>query len=319
MAEYPDREYVILESSDIDSVDFDQIMESSVSSLRYSRDKAYFLVKFEGSAPDFLADKEKYTHYEIKEILDNVNGSMKPVDEDGLTLAAWVKLTDDESDGAGIYNTLPVQRIFGCKIAGGFSLSYQQKRFAFDIRLQDGSGTLQNQQAVSDFATMRLFTSNQVDKALYKSDGWHFVVGTWDGNRVTQIYVDGGRSLGFTLGVEYGSMIEDSDSKKTAAAPTGNNPSGNNKWLGGYLGDMCQWNRELTSAEIDTLYNYHKPIDMSTMHPNDICGYYRAKDVSGTSWPAYIGSFDITLGQAMTVNPLVPSLDVQTVLGGGYA
>lgn len=74
MAEYPDREYVILESSDINDVNFDEIMESSASSLRYSKDKAYFLVKFEGSTPSFLRDKEKYTHYEIKEILDNVNG-----------------------------------------------------------------------------------------------------------------------------------------------------------------------------------------------------------------------------------------------------
>ena len=285
------------------------------------------------------------------ESLTPANGTMKPVDEDGLTLAAWVKLTDDESDGAGIYNTTAVQKLFGCKIQGGFSLSYQSKRFAFDLRLQDGAGNFTNQQAISDFSMMRLQVGTQLNKPLYKSDGWHFVVGTWDGNRVIQMYVDGGRSLGFTIGSAFGSNPEDSDSKKTAAAPTGNNPTGNNKWfikykddavdslvgctgtfnslnnpktsvgseyLGGHLGDICQWNRELTTTEIDTLYNYHKPIDMSTMHPSDICGYYRAQDLSGTSWPAHTGNFDITLGQSMTLNALVPSLDV-TTLGGGYA
>tara|TARA_R110002020_G_scaffold54872_5_gene152640 strand:+ start:134 stop:394 length:261 start_codon:yes stop_codon:yes gene_type:complete len=85
MAEYPDREYIILESSDIDNINFDEIIESSVSSLRYSRDKDYFIVKFEGNTPGFLKDKEKYTHYEIKEILDNVNGIWyipPPIDED---------------------------------------------------------------------------------------------------------------------------------------------------------------------------------------------------------------------------------------------
>ena len=286
------------------------------------------------------------------ESLTPANGTMKPVDENGLTLAAWVKLTDDESDGAGIYNTTAAQTIFGCKVAGGFALKFQQKRFTFDIRLQDGAGNFANQQAFSVFSYMRLQAGTQLNKPLYKSDGWHFVVGTWDGNRVTQMYVDGGRSLGYTFGSEYGSQVETSDSKITEAAPTGNNPSGNNKWfikykddtvdslvgctgthnaannptmsvgseyLGGFLGDICQWNRELTSAEIDTLYNLHVPIDMSTMHPNDIVGYYRAKDISGTSWPAHIGNFDITMGQSMTLNPLVPSLDVKTVLGGGYA
>ena len=59
-------------------------------------------------------------------------------------------------------------------------------------------------------------------------------------------------------------------------------------------------------------------IDMSTMHPSDITGYYQAKNASGTSLPATVGSYDITLGQAMTPTTVVPTLDV-TTLGGGYA
>ena len=50
------------------------IIESSANSLRYSRDKDYFLVKFEGDTPSFLEGKEKYTYYEIKEIVNNVDG-----------------------------------------------------------------------------------------------------------------------------------------------------------------------------------------------------------------------------------------------------
>jgi len=74
MAEYPDREYVILESSEINNVNLDEILECFSSSLRYSTDKAYFLVKFEGKTPSFLEGKEKYTHHEIKEIVDDVDG-----------------------------------------------------------------------------------------------------------------------------------------------------------------------------------------------------------------------------------------------------
>jgi len=286
------------------------------------------------------------------EALTPTNGTMKPV-ENGLTLAGWVKLTDDESDGAGIYNTTAIQKIFGCTINGGFSIYFDTKRMYFHIKLQDGNGTNTTLRPYSHHSYMRLWSSGngQVDKPLYKSDGWHFVVGTWDGNKVAQMYVDGGRSLGYTLGSAFGSMPETATSKLTAANPVGNNPSGQNKWYikykdnavdhtlaatstwntlnnpkttpasewwGGYIGDFCQWNRELTSAEIDTLYNYHNPIDMSTMHPSDITGYYQAKNASGTSLPATVGSYDITLGQAMTPTTVVPTLDV-TTLGGGYA
>ena len=283
------------------------------------------------------------------ESVSPANGTMKPL-ENGLTLAAWVKLTDDESDGAGVYNTTATQGFFGCRKNGGFAIYYSNKRFSGAIALQDGDGNTATLIPVTAFSHARLLASNQLDKPLYKSDGWHFVVMTWDGNRVANLYVDGGRDLAGTAGSAMGSMPETSESKKTAASPGGNNPSGDNKWfikygddavdeiigsqisyntsltpitfpnggyLGGYAGDFAQWNRCLTSSEVTTLYNLHKPIDMTTMHPDDITGYYRTTNTSGTNIEAVIGT-DITLGQVLSPVTEIPTLDV-TTLGGGYA
>ena len=73
MAEYPGRHYVILESSEIDSVDFNLVFEDSKETVRYSVDNNYFFVKFEGDAPLFLDGKQTYTHYEIRQKMQDEN------------------------------------------------------------------------------------------------------------------------------------------------------------------------------------------------------------------------------------------------------
>ena len=59
------RTYVIINSSDVSSVDFSKVAETSADTLRYSLDGTKTFVKFEGDAPDFLDGLTQYTHSEI--------------------------------------------------------------------------------------------------------------------------------------------------------------------------------------------------------------------------------------------------------------
>jgi len=67
------RKYIILNTTDIDSIDFEKILETSKDTLRYSNDNKRTFVKWEGRKPYFIS-KLKNTvgplnHKEIKEIL----------------------------------------------------------------------------------------------------------------------------------------------------------------------------------------------------------------------------------------------------------
>ena len=68
------RKYTILNSSEVDSVDFTKVFETSKESLRYTTDGTKFLLKYDGTQPSFLSGKTEYTNSEIKSILDNVDG-----------------------------------------------------------------------------------------------------------------------------------------------------------------------------------------------------------------------------------------------------
>ncbi len=61
--------YVILPSSELSTVDFSEVAETSESTLRYSLDNSKFILKYEGEQPSFLSGKQEYTHSEILAIL----------------------------------------------------------------------------------------------------------------------------------------------------------------------------------------------------------------------------------------------------------
>ena len=63
------RNYVILNASDVPSIDFDQVLETSADTLRFSLDGSQTFVKFEGATPSFLDGKTQYDHSEILTIL----------------------------------------------------------------------------------------------------------------------------------------------------------------------------------------------------------------------------------------------------------
>jgi len=63
------KNYVIIDASDVSSVDFDQVLQTSTDTLRYSLDGSKALLKYEGTQPFFLLGKTEYTHEEILSIL----------------------------------------------------------------------------------------------------------------------------------------------------------------------------------------------------------------------------------------------------------
>jgi len=63
------RNYVIIDASEVSSVNFDQVLETSADTLRFSLDGSKTFVKFEGDTPSFLEGKTANTHSEMLTIL----------------------------------------------------------------------------------------------------------------------------------------------------------------------------------------------------------------------------------------------------------
>jgi len=62
--------YVIINSDEVDSVDFSKVQEISENTLRYSLDGSKTFVKFDSdTTPSFLEGKTQYSHSEILTIL----------------------------------------------------------------------------------------------------------------------------------------------------------------------------------------------------------------------------------------------------------
>jgi hypothetical protein len=63
------RKYVIIDASDLPNVDFNQVLETSADTLRYSVDGTKTFVKFEGDTPSFLVGETQYDYTDILNIL----------------------------------------------------------------------------------------------------------------------------------------------------------------------------------------------------------------------------------------------------------
>ena len=76
---YENRKYVIINASEVGTVDFSQVVETSANTLRYSLDDSKTFVKFNGDTPSFLNGKTSYTHSEILNVLSGTDWT--PEDE----------------------------------------------------------------------------------------------------------------------------------------------------------------------------------------------------------------------------------------------
>ena len=68
------RKYVIIDASEVSSVNFSQVLEDSADTIKYSLDETKALVKFEGDTPSFLNGKTEYNHSQIMTILRDPSG-----------------------------------------------------------------------------------------------------------------------------------------------------------------------------------------------------------------------------------------------------
>ncbi len=70
---YENREYLIFPVSELSKVDFSQVLETSVDTVRKSVDETKTFVKWNGETPAFVATmtgtEGPYTHAEILDIL----------------------------------------------------------------------------------------------------------------------------------------------------------------------------------------------------------------------------------------------------------
>jgi len=73
------RTYVIIDASEVGSVDFDQVAETSADTLRYSIDGTKTFVKYEGTQPFFLLGKTEYNQEEILSILSGPEWSSEEI------------------------------------------------------------------------------------------------------------------------------------------------------------------------------------------------------------------------------------------------
>ena len=68
------KKYVIITSDDVSSVDFTKVQEASADTLRWNKDNTKAFVKYEGYKPTCLHGKTAYTHTQILNILNDVDG-----------------------------------------------------------------------------------------------------------------------------------------------------------------------------------------------------------------------------------------------------
>ncbi len=68
-----DRNYVIFDMSEVDTINFNEVMETSQDTLRLSVDGTKSFVKYEGDMPPSVValttKSEPYTHSEILDVL----------------------------------------------------------------------------------------------------------------------------------------------------------------------------------------------------------------------------------------------------------
>jgi len=81
---FENRKYVIIPTSEINNIDFTEVLETSAETCRYSVDGTKTFVKYEGEMPASVAaitnKSQEYTHSEILDILSGEEWTT-PMDE----------------------------------------------------------------------------------------------------------------------------------------------------------------------------------------------------------------------------------------------
>ncbi len=66
------RNYVVIDADRVPSIDFNQVLETSAETLRYSLDASQTFIKYESTRPDFLDEDDiALTYAEILDVLSH--------------------------------------------------------------------------------------------------------------------------------------------------------------------------------------------------------------------------------------------------------
>ena len=77
------RQYVILNTTEANAIDFSEVLETSFETLRWNNDNTKTFVKYEGDTPAWLEGKTAYSKAEMLTILNNPEGEWY-TDPEGL-------------------------------------------------------------------------------------------------------------------------------------------------------------------------------------------------------------------------------------------
>ena len=77
------RQYVILNATEAQAIDFSEVLETSFETLRWNNDNTKTFVKYEGDTPSWLVGKTAYNKAEMLTILNNPEGEWY-TDPEGL-------------------------------------------------------------------------------------------------------------------------------------------------------------------------------------------------------------------------------------------
>ena len=82
---FNDRKYVVIFYSDIDQIDFTQVMETSAETVRRSVDGNLTFVKYEGEMPSSLTAltnrSQEFKHEEFLNVLSGPDWTTAPMEE----------------------------------------------------------------------------------------------------------------------------------------------------------------------------------------------------------------------------------------------
>lgn len=77
------RQYVILNATEANAINFSEVLETSFETLRWNNDNTKTFVKYEGETPAWLEGKNAYSKTEMLTILNNPEGEWY-TDPEGL-------------------------------------------------------------------------------------------------------------------------------------------------------------------------------------------------------------------------------------------
>ena len=68
---YNNRKITVINASDVSSIDFSQVLETSANTLRYNNDNTKTFVKYDGAQPSFLSGKTEYSYDDFVAMLQD--------------------------------------------------------------------------------------------------------------------------------------------------------------------------------------------------------------------------------------------------------